>query len=277
MSEPRPDACILNQEPGAWAFEPLAEALSAALGVPVSPVPMGFNYVLSASASASDLPPDLASFIPLRSIEIAADKRVLAEVFAAAGVPTPRTLLAPDYEAVQRIVAEHPGREWCLKYPTGCGASGHRSVAAGDPEPRDWPTPFVVQEFIRLERPEVFRIYAAGGESFGWIVRRYAGEGGSPWVAHARGARYGRCGEAPDEAREVGERAMRAAGVFDSFGCADLLRTPAGRWLALEVGTDGLHNHVDRELDDPELEAEIARRIAAAFKKAHERWSTVAP
>ncbi len=39
--------------------------------------------------------------------------------------------------------------------------------------PRSEPTPYVVQEFVRLERPEVYRIYATSGTLFGWLARRY--------------------------------------------------------------------------------------------------------
>jgi hypothetical protein len=42
--------------------------------------------------------------------------------------------------------------------------------------------------------------------------------------------------------------------------------------VVLEVGTDGLYNHVDRELNIPRLEAELMERIAAAFwHKAREQ------
>ena len=34
--------------------------------------------------------------------------------------------------------------------------------------------------------------------------------------------------------------------------------------MVLEVGTDGLHNHIDRDLGDPELEREL-RRVAESF------------
>lgn len=89
-----------------------------------------------------------------------------------------------------------------------------------------------------------------------------------PWVAHARGARYAHAGEPPTPALEAARRALAAAGLLDSFGCADLLRKPTGEWVVLEVGTDGLFNHVDRELDDAELERELNVRIANAFWKA---------
>jgi glutathione synthase/RimK-type ligase-like ATP-grasp enzyme len=143
-------------------------------------------------------------------------------------------------------------------------------ITATTPEPPNWPRPFIVQEFIRLERPEVYRRYAAGGELFGWVARRFpAGESASPWVAHARGARYVRLDEPPPGADEAARAALVTTGLMDSFGCVDLLRRPSGEWLVLEVGTDGIFNHVDREVGDPALEAEIERRLARAFR----RWS----
>jgi hypothetical protein len=40
--------------------------------------------------------------------------------------------------------------------------------------------------------------------------------------------------------------------------------------LVLEVGIDGLFNHVDREIGDAILENEILRRINAAFWRGAE-------
>jgi hypothetical protein len=132
--------------------------------------------------------------------------------------------------------------------------------------PREWPLPLIVQEFIKLEHPEVFRLYGAGGHLFGWVARRFPrGVKASPWVAHARGARYESIGEPPADARAAGRAALESVGLLDSFGCVDLLRRPSGEFAVLEVGTDGIYNHVDRELDDPQLECEILRRIAEVF------------
>jgi hypothetical protein len=77
-----------------------------------------------------------------------------------------------------------------------------------------------------------------------------------------------RLGEPPTEAREAARRAFVATGLWDSFGCADLLRKPTGEWVVLEVGTDGLFNHVDRDLGDQVFERELHRRVADAFWKA---------
>jgi len=43
------------------------------------------------------------------------------------------------------------------------------------------------------------------------------------------------CEEAPLQT----ELELKAMGLWESFGCADLLWTEDGRWLVLEVNTDG--------------------------------------
>jgi glutathione synthase/RimK-type ligase-like ATP-grasp enzyme len=258
------DCCILSGGSGSWAFEPLAEQLSGALRIPISAEPRRFNYLLCLES----LPEDLSDrvFIPLASVLVASDKRIMATVFARHNVPTPLTVLTDSFADVTKFVAQHPESYWCLKFPTGCVENGHRLVTPGSAEPRHWPRPFIVQEFIRLERPEVYRIYAADRELFGWVARRFpAGRPLSPWVAHARGARYELAGEPPPEALDAARAALSATELYDTFGCVDLLRRPSGEWVVLEVGTDGLYNHVDRELALPELEAELLRRIAGAF------------
>lgn len=261
----RADCCVLNGGDGAWAFAPVAEWLARALGLDVSDTPRRFNYLLQ-----TDRPDPAACgglFIPVESMRRAADKRKLAATFAAARVPTPETLLLDSPAAAQWLLRERPGREWCVKFPTGCGASGHRRLVPGMALPRSWPLPLVVQEFVRLERPEVYRTYAAGGALFGWVVRRFPeGTAPAPWVAHARGARYEDAGAAPPEAAAAARAALDATGLLGSFGCADLLQKPSGEWVVLEVGTDGLFNHVDRELGLPAVEREMRLRIADAFR-----------
>lgn len=260
----REDCCVLNSGPGAWAFEAFAEHLACALAIPVSTEPKRFNYLLQ-----SDRPEALAHhsvFIPLKSIHLASDKRLLAGVFHKHRVPAPDTHLFDDFSEVTSFVITQKESEWCLKFPTSCGANGHRMLTEQSQEPPDWPRPFIVQEFIRLPQPEVFRTYCAAGELFGWVVRRFPeGTPASPWVAHARGARYQSLGDAPSAARQSARQALAAADLFDSFGCVDLLCRPNGQWLALEVGTDGLHNHVDRDLGDPVFERILSERVSTAF------------
>jgi len=267
MSLPPQDCCVLNSGNGAWAFEPLATRLSSFLKIDISDQPRRFNYLLQIEQDVESI--GFNVFIPLKSLQIAADKRLLASLFNQHNVPTPQTNLFDSFQDALSFVRENSNTEWCLKFPTSCGANGHRMLETTSSEPSNWPRSFIVQEFIRLERPEVYRTYCAGGELFGWVARRFPeGAQMSSWVAHARGARYAILGEPPLEALQASRSALEVTGLLHSFGCVDLLRRPTGEWLVLEVGTDGMFNHVDRDIGDPDLEDEIYRRIASAFWKA---------
>jgi len=263
----RNECCVLNSGTGSWAFEPLANQLSAVLGIDVSDRPRRFNYLMH--VEDTKLLDGCASFVPVSSIRLAADKRLLAQVFLGKNVPTPQTSLIEQFGEVQNFVRANASKKWCLKYPTSCGASGHRTVSATDDTPPNWPTPYVVQEFIELKQPEVYRTYCAGGEMFGWVARRFpAGSKPSLWVAHARGARYVKLDQAPPKALEAAKSALAATELWNSFGCVDLLCKPTGEWVVLEVGTDGLFNHVDHDIGDAPFERQIDERIAAAFWRA---------
>jgi glutathione synthase/RimK-type ligase-like ATP-grasp enzyme len=254
---------LVNAGAGAWAFEEHAERLARALWLDVSETPRDYSYLLGWDGTD---PPPGRLFIPFEAILLASDKRLLAAAFRRHGVATPETHLLDTEAEVEVLVSRERDRAWALKWPTGCGGAGHRLLAAGVPLPGGWPRPYVVQEFVRQETAEVFRLYGVAGETFGWNVRRFPpGIPPSPWVAHARGARYEAAGGAPAEAESVARDALAATGLLASFGCVDLLRSAAGRWLVLEVGTDGVFNHVDRDTGLPGLAEEIDARIAAAF------------
>lgn len=255
-------AAILNSGQGSWAFAALADQLSVALWIDVVAEPAEMNYVLYDDASAAVEP---TSFIPRPAVEVAADKRTQTVLFADAGVPRPETVLLDSADAVRQHLRHRTDRRWVLKYPIGAGAAGHRLLDADAPLPDDWPQPFIVQEFIEMTDPVVFRTYGAGGDLFGWNVRRFPSGSArrSPFVAHATGARYDLVDDPPREAVTAAERALDAAGLAGSFGCVDLLPSPQG-WLVIEVGTDGYYNHVDREVPEP-LATDLDRCIAVAF------------
>jgi glutathione synthase/RimK-type ligase-like ATP-grasp enzyme len=256
------NAVILNSGAGAWAFEPLATRLSNIFEVPISSTPATFNYVLAFDGKLED---EQQSFIPLNAINIATDKRETAAAFNNASVPSPTTYLFDDnHSSLKGFLDNHRSQTWLLKWPVGCGAAGHRFIEAGDNIPDDWPRPLVIQEFIPQVRPEVFRIYCVERELFGFNARRFADDNDSPFVAHARGAHY-ETEVAPPEAEAVARLALKATHLWDSFGCVDLLRSQNGDWLALEVNTDGLWMHVDRDV--PSLIGnEIEERLTGAFR-----------
>lgn len=258
------EACILNTGTNAWAFEPLAAQLSEATGLPVSSTPAKKNYLLA----SDQLPIDHSEqqyYIPPAAIRTALDKREIAKIFNLAAVPSPETRLTDSLEEAKAYAREHSQKRWCLKYPISCAGAGHRMLDAFDTLPEGWPMPLVLQEFIELSDPAVYRTYGVSGEIFGWIARRFpAGKKPSPWVAHARGARYESCGELPAAARETAKKALVATNLLNRFGCVDLIQDASGRWLALEVGTDGGTSHVDRDLGNPPLEEELTQRLAAA-------------
>ncbi|VTT97751.1 Uncharacterized protein OS=Chthoniobacter flavus Ellin428 GN=CfE428DRAFT_5630 PE=4 SV=1 [Gemmataceae bacterium] len=132
--DPR-SCCILNAGDGAWAFAKVADQLARALWLDVSEQPREFNYVLHTEPAGPVVAGE--SFIPFEAVRLAADKRLLAGVFNAAGVATPETRLIGSLAGAERLLAEQPDREWCLKFPTGCGASGHRRLVPGMALPRN--------------------------------------------------------------------------------------------------------------------------------------------
>ena len=254
---------IVNAGQGAWAFEEHGQRLAQVMQLEVSSSPAQYNYLLGWESTE---PPSGKLFIPYQSILLASDKRRMAEVFQKHGVAIPRTYLLDSLKEVQRVVELETDSRWVLKWPTGCGASGHRLIGADDSIPEDWPRPYLLQEFIDLENPEVYRLYGIAGESFGWNVRRFPrGAQYSPWVAHAQGAFYESVGTAPAEAEYQVRKALAATGLLDSFGCADLMHSRDGRWLVLEVNTDGIFNYVDRDISVPGIAEAINRRLAKAF------------
>ncbi len=266
-SSDSPRAAILHRGPHRPAFGKLPERLARLTGWPIREEDAGLDlaYVLAWDGE----PPRCRTFVPWDAIQLAHDKRAQARAFQSAGVPTPETHLLPDAAAVRELAARRGDRRWVLKWPLGCGGVGHRLLTPETPITRVWPAPHLVQELVELERPEVYRLFCAGGETFGWCARRFPpGRETSPWVSAARGAVFQLAGPPPPGAERAGAAALRAAGLLHSFGCADLLPTPDGRWLVLEVNTDGVHEWILRETGIPELTEALDTRLLSALRTA---------
>jgi glutathione synthase/RimK-type ligase-like ATP-grasp enzyme len=257
---------ILNSSNGKWAFDNLAQMLSRSLWVDVSEVPGDINYILCADTELTDR--EINSFIPIESIKVAADKREVECRFEAHNVVRPKTFILDSRSDVKAILDRFDRQRWILKYPTGCGGIHHRIIEDVSQIPAKWPRPFLIQEFIEAIEPAVYRFYCVDGDLFGFNARKFADpDVASPWVSHANGARYEYSENPTQQSIEVAKSALIATGLYDSFGAVDLIRDVNDRWYALEVGTDGIYNHVDRDLDNDSLLDEINERLAIAVWK----------
>jgi glutathione synthase/RimK-type ligase-like ATP-grasp enzyme len=257
---------ILNQSDGKWIFEDLAQILSKSLWVDVSENPGDINYILYTDLEPSDNKID--SFISLNSIEIASDKREIERRFKSCQVSRPITFILESAQEVESILKTHINNRWILKYPTGCGGINHRIIQNISEIPEQWPQPFLIQEFIESIQPAVYRFYCVDGDLFGFNARKFSDPKiSTPWVSHANGARYV-YGEIPSqEAIEVAKTALIATGLYESFGVVDLVTDINGKWYVLEVGTDGIYNHVDRDIANDGLLDELHERLAISFWK----------
>ena len=229
----------------------------------ISDTPGDYNYVLA--WDETDMKSCGKTFIPFEGMKLASDKRLLAKIFNANNIPTPETYLLDSYRAVKDFLGNNLG-QWCIKYPIGCGASGHRIINTIEDIPQDWLKPYVVQKFIYLDNPMVYRIYCAGKQLLGWNVRKFpTGVQKKPWVAHAQGAVYEILDIVPNEVINIASKTLNATHLFNSFGCVDLIQDNDGNWLVLEIGTDGIFNYVDRNIGNSELENKLSENIAKAF------------
>jgi hypothetical protein len=252
---------ILLQPGDDWSFGPLADKLASFIGCGISEDEDGFCYVLSAPKRA-----DVHSYNPLPGLEVAADKRKQAEIFAKNGIPTPETHLLADENAVRDFLRSRADERWLLKFPTACGAFGHHLVSADFTAKRGWPQPFLLQRFIAMDIPRVYRVYCISGMAVGSTVRRFSAGKGGIFVAHALGARYHHDDPVDEYGLAIAENAVVVAGFRWGFCVVDLLRDDAGNWLVLELGSDGIHNLVDRDYDNPELDLLVHTCIAMDFR-----------
>lgn len=257
---------ILNQSDGKWAFEELAQMLSRVLWVDITEEIGDLNYVLGIDNKINTR--NLNTFIPIDSIDLASDKREAEKIFEKFKVRRPITFVAQGKDRVQAIIKEYDRCSWVLKYPTGCGGIHHRLIEDLSQIPKGWEAPYLLQEFIKSDRPEVYRLYCIDSELFGFNIRRFEDiTNKTPWVSHANGAKYV-YGEKPDrKVMEIAKSALLATNLHQSFGVVDLIKDCTGDWYVLEVGTDGIYNYVDRDIENDSLLYEMNERLAKAFWK----------
>jgi glutathione synthase/RimK-type ligase-like ATP-grasp enzyme len=255
---------ILLRPEDAWAFGPLAEKLSRHIGCPISADENCFSYVLSKPAH-----PTIASYNALAGLEIAADKRLIERAFARNGIPRPQTWLLNIEAEVTALVIGEPAGSYLLKYPTACGSVNHYLLHGSFTAKKNWPTPYLVQEYIRQKINRVYRVYCVGGESVGSNVRRFTSDSKSVLVAHALGARYFFDDPVDADGVRIAESAVRAVALENGFCVVDMLKDDQDRWYVLEVGSDGIHNIVDRDYGNDGFDEVLQARIGEHFNARH--------
>jgi hypothetical protein len=216
-------------------------------------------------------PPRCRTFVPFDAIVAGLDKREQFRRFQEAGVSIPESRLFDDFETARAFALADRRRRWLLKWPLGSGAVGHTIIDHDTCVTPIWKPPFLIQEFVALERPEVYRLFGCGGELFGFNVRTFPrGTPSKALVSTHRGATFGLAGIAPLAVADQACRALSAFGLMSTFGCVDLILPPDGRVLVLEVNADGLHQFVDRVPSLPGLAREMTDRLRLAFRRALE-------
>lgn len=267
MNSPEIKAAILHKGRNKALFGDLPEYLSRKLEIPIveSDEKLELAYLL---AWDEECPINCSSFVPVSSIKIAHDKRIQAKLFIENEVQIPETYLLNTKEEVYAFISSRCDKKWLLKWPTGCGAIGHMFFTAETKFTKMWSPPYLLQEFICLSNPEVYRICVIEKELFGWFVRYFPdGVKPTPWVAVAQGAKAKMAGNLPKEVEKIAQKAFQAVGLYDNFGGCDFIKNPDGRWMVLEVNTDGIYNFIPRQIEMKVLEDELNKRLKEAIRK----------
>jgi glutathione synthase/RimK-type ligase-like ATP-grasp enzyme len=214
-------------------------------------------------------PPRCRTFVPFDAIVASLDKRDQFRRFQAAGVSIPESCLFDDFATARTFALADRHRRWLLKWPLGSGAVGHTIIDHDTCVTPIWKPPFLIQEFIALERPVVHRLFGCGGELFGFNVRTFpSGTASKPLVSTHAGATFSLAGIAPPAVADQACRALSAFGLLSTFGCVDLILPPDGHVYVLEVNADGLHQFVNRVPGVPGLAREMTDRLRVAFHRA---------
>jgi hypothetical protein len=267
VNTPVVPAAILHTGPWRDVFGEFPSRLSACTGLPITETPDGLAlvYVLG---WFEHRPLPCESFIPLDAIYLAHDKRRQAALFRDHGVAAPESHLVATAKEALDFPRRRPDKKWILKWPVGCGGAGHQVLDAKVEVTPLWRPPFLVQELIPMVRPRVYRLFVAGGETFNWCVRESNERTAhSPFVSATGGATVRLEDPVPAAARAEAARALRAAGLWDSFGGVDMVQSDAGEWLVLELNTDGVYHFLQRAVDVPGFGEALDYFTDCAIKK----------
>lgn len=197
----------------------------------------------------------------------AASKPLQLRVARELGLAVPRTLVTNDPERARAFHDEVGGR-LVAKLLTRLTTSMEKSsfsvptsaVSADDLEHLDLLrySPMVFQE--RLEKDVELRIACVGDELFvGAIDASGSAAGAVDWREALPGEAAWERGAVPDDVADRLRRLLARLGLV--YGAVDLVRTPAGEHVFLEVNPNGEWGMLQRDLGLPVAGA-LARRLA---------------
>ena len=173
-----------------------------------------------------------------RAIEACVDKSMTTFRLAAAGLPTPRTIVTERRDAAQAAF-DGFGRDGVLKPLFGAQGKGLVRLKPGDALPDPDAVVggvYYVQEFVESRGSRAsggahdWRVFVLAGLPVAAMIRR-----SKNWITNIF---QGGDGEAADHEGEAGRLAVRAvAAVGAAYAGVDLIEDEDGRFLVLEVNS----------------------------------------
>lgn len=200
-----------------------------------------------------------------RAIEVCVDKSMTTFVLAAAGLPTPRTVVRERREDAQAALDAAAG-DMVLKPLFGAQGKGVRRLSPGEPlpEPEAVGGVYYLQDFVASRGSLAsggahdWRVFTLRGRAIGAMIRRADG-----WITNIF---QGAAGEAASHEGEAAALAVRAAAAVGAdYAGVDLIEDEDGRFFVLEVNSmpawKGLQTATGLDVADA-LARDVARRLA---------------
>lgn len=170
-----------------------------------------------------------------RAIEVCVDKGMTTFVLAAAGLPTPRTIVLENRDAAQAAF-DAAGRDMVLKPLFGAQGKGIVRLAPGERLPEAVSGVYYLQDFVASRgyrdsgRAHDWRVFTLRGKAIGAMIRRADG-----WVTNIFQGATGEAAAIDGEAAALGVQAAAAVGA--DYAGVDLIEDEDGRFLILEVNS----------------------------------------
>jgi tetrahydromethanopterin:alpha-L-glutamate ligase len=172
-----------------------------------------------------------------RAIEACVDKGMTTFRLAAAGLPTPRSVVLERRDDAQEAF-EGFGGDAVLKPLFGAQGKGIVRLAQGDalPTPEEVGGVYYLQEFVASRGSSAsggahdWRVFVVDGRAVGAMIRRSSG-----WITNIFQGAEGEPAAIDGEAAALAVRAAAAVGA--AYAGVDLIEAEDGRFLVLEVNS----------------------------------------